>query len=60
LAETPFFDENLLFGQVDSRDTLRQRMRSQHVWDEGPELTLRALSRALERRRLAGRRGEKL
>ncbi len=51
IAEAPFFDEALVYGELDRRDVLRERMRSHHVWDEDPELTLRELRSALRRRR---------
>jgi predicted amidohydrolase len=53
LVQAPLFDESLTIGEVDRRDVLRERMRSHHVWEEDPELTLRALRDALARRRSA-------
>jgi predicted amidohydrolase len=53
VAQAPLFDESLTIAEIDRRDVLRERMRSHHVWDEDPELTLRALGGALWRRRLA-------
>jgi predicted amidohydrolase len=51
VAAAAFFDESLVYGEVDRRDLLRERMRSHHVWDEDAALTLGELARALERRR---------
>lgn len=58
LVQAPYFDESLTIGEVDRREVLRERMRSHHVWDEDPDLTLRALQDALSRRRATETRDE--
>ncbi len=50
IAKAKLFDEDLILGELDSKQVRKARRASRHFLDENPELTLRTLRRITEKR----------